>query len=172
MLHRFFAAVVGLALSVAVVAAGCQASTAAPTAQDAKQFLDEVNATFDRLYLDANRAGWVAQNFITVDSEAMDERGTQAVSDASSRFAKQAVRFDNVEVPADHIEAHEIKTAPAQVAEDRTEVTLEDDRERARVVARRRDGFRASRVDRHTCIARSATRSSRARDAIVSAANR
>src|SRR5262245_62185637 len=82
-LHRSFAAA-GLALSVAAVAAGCQASTAAPTAQDAKQFLDEVNATFDRLYLDANRAGWVAQNFITVDSEAMDARATQAVSDASS----------------------------------------------------------------------------------------
>ena len=74
MLHRSFAAA-GLALSVAVAAAGCQASTAAPTAQDAKQFLDEVNTTFDRLYLDANRAGWVAQNFITVDSEAMDARG-------------------------------------------------------------------------------------------------
>jgi peptidyl-dipeptidase A len=99
-LHRSFAAA-GLALSVAAVAAGCQASTAAPTAQDAKQFLDEVNATFDRLYLDGNRAGWVAQNFITVDSEALDARATQAVSDASSRFAKQAVRFDNVEVPTD-----------------------------------------------------------------------
>jgi peptidyl-dipeptidase A len=99
-LHRSFAAA-GLALSVAAVAAGCQASTAAPTAQDAKQFLDEVNATFDRLYLDGNRAGWVAQNFITVDSEALDARATQAVSDASSRFAKQAVRFDNIEVPAD-----------------------------------------------------------------------
>jgi peptidyl-dipeptidase A len=97
-LHRLFVAA-GLALSVA--AAGCQASTAAPTAQDAKQFLDEVNATFNRLWLDASRAGWVAQNFITTDTEAMDARATQAASDASSRFAKQAVRFDNVEVPAD-----------------------------------------------------------------------
>ena len=31
----------------------------------------------------------------------MDARATQAFSDAASRFAKQAVRFDNVEVPAD-----------------------------------------------------------------------
>ena len=83
-------AAAGLALSVAIVAAGCQASTAAPTAQDAKQFLDEVDAKFNLLYLDANRAGWVAQTFITVDSEAMDARATQAVSDASSLFAKQA----------------------------------------------------------------------------------
>jgi peptidyl-dipeptidase A len=99
-LHRLFVAV-GLALSIAVVTAGCQASTAAPTAQDAKKFLDEVNTTLDRLALDAGRAGWVAQNFITVDTEAMDARATQAISDAASRWAKQAVRFDDVEVPAD-----------------------------------------------------------------------
>ncbi len=99
-LHRLFVAA-GLALSIAVIIAGCQASTAAPTAQDAKQFLDEVDTTLNRLALDASRAGWVAQNFITVDTEAMDARATQAFSDASSRWAKQAVRFDNVEVPAD-----------------------------------------------------------------------
>jgi peptidyl-dipeptidase A len=99
-LHRLFVAA-ALALSIAVVIAGCQASTAAPTAQDAKKFLDEVNTTLDRLALDAGRAGWVAQNFITVDTEAMDARATQAISDAASRWAKQAVRFDNVEVPGD-----------------------------------------------------------------------
>jgi peptidyl-dipeptidase A len=99
-LHRLFVAA-ALALSIAVIIAGCQASTAAPTAQDAKKFLDEVNTTLDRLALDAGRAGWVAQNFITVDTEAMDARATQAISDAASRWAKQAVRFDNVEVPGD-----------------------------------------------------------------------
>ena len=99
-LHRLFVAA-ALALSIAVVIAGCQASTAAPTAQDAKKFLDEVNTTLDRLALDAGRAGWVAQNFITVDTEALDARATQAISDAASRWAKQAVRFDSVDVPAD-----------------------------------------------------------------------
>jgi len=99
-LHRVFVAA-ALALSIAVVTAGCQASTAAPTAQDAKKFLDEVDTTLNRLALDAGRAGWVGQNFITVDTEAMDARATQAISDAASRWAKQAVRFDNVEVPAD-----------------------------------------------------------------------
>ena len=100
MSHRLLVAV-GLAISIAALAAGCQASTAAPTAADAKQFLDEVDATFTRLSLEANRAGWVGQNFITVDTEAMDARATQAIADAASRFAKQAVRFDPVEVPAD-----------------------------------------------------------------------
>ena len=99
-MHRLFVAV-GLALSIAVITAGCQASTAAPTAQDAKQFLDEVDTTLTRLALDASRAGWVAQNFITEDTEALDARATQAFSDATSRCAKEAVRFDKVEVPAD-----------------------------------------------------------------------
>jgi peptidyl-dipeptidase A len=95
-------AAVGVALSIACLAAGCGSSTAAPpTVEDARKFLDEVDATFTRLSLDANRAGWVAQNFITTDTEAMDARATQALADASSRFAKQAVRFDSVEVPAD-----------------------------------------------------------------------
>jgi peptidyl-dipeptidase A len=94
--------VAGLAIAGAAVAVGCDsASTAPPTAADAKQFLDEVDATFTRLSIESNRAGWVAQNFITADTEAMDARASQAIADASSRFAKQAVRFDNVEVPAD-----------------------------------------------------------------------
>jgi len=99
-IHRLLVAG-GLALSVAIVAAGCQASTAAPTAADAKKFLDEVDVTATRLILDASRAGWVAQNFITADTEAMDARATQAFSDATSRWAKEAVRFDSVEVPGD-----------------------------------------------------------------------
>ena len=41
------------------------------------------------------------QNFITEDTEALDARATQAIADAASRFAKEAVRFDKVEVPAD-----------------------------------------------------------------------
>jgi peptidyl-dipeptidase A len=97
--HRLLLAL-GLAVSLATFA-GCQASTAAPTADDANKFLDEVDGSFTRLTLDAARAGWVAQNFITVDTEAMDARATQAYSDAASRFAKQAVRFDPVEVPAE-----------------------------------------------------------------------
>jgi hypothetical protein len=64
----------------------------------AKKVLDEVDASFTRLGLDASRAGWLAQNFITTDTDA---RATQALADASSRFAKEAVRFDIVEVPAD-----------------------------------------------------------------------
>jgi len=92
-----------LAASMASFAAcgGGGSSSAAPTPADATAFLDNVDTTFTRLSLDANRAGWVGQNFITTDTEALDARMTQAIADASSRFAKEAVRFDAVDVPAD-----------------------------------------------------------------------
>ena len=100
MSQRLCTAIGLMAATVLFVACG-RASTAAPTAADAKKFLDEADATFTRLSLDASRAGWVAQNFITTDTEALDARATQAIADASSRFAKEAVKFDRVEVPPD-----------------------------------------------------------------------
>ena len=90
--------VVIVSVSVVFAAACSRAATSAPTSADAAKFLDEVDRTFTRLSIESNRAGWVAQNFITVDTEAMDARGTQALADASSRFAKDAVRFDKIDV--------------------------------------------------------------------------
>jgi peptidyl-dipeptidase A len=75
--------------------------SSAPTADDAKAFLNDVNATVLRLGIAGSQAGWVAQNFITEDTEAMDSRATQAFSDAAAKFAKQAVRFDTLQLPAD-----------------------------------------------------------------------
>jgi peptidyl-dipeptidase A len=95
--HRVPAVIVSASL---ILAAGCSgAATTAPTSADAKKFLDEVDRAFTRLSIESNRAGWVAQNFITTDTEAMDARATQAIADASSRFAKEAVRFDKIDVP-------------------------------------------------------------------------
>ena len=41
--------------------------------------------TFNRLSLDANRAGWVGQNFITEDTEALDARRPRRRSPAAAR---------------------------------------------------------------------------------------
>ena len=72
-----------------------------PTTQDATAFLDDANATLLKLGVAGAQAGWVTQNFITEDTEAIDARATQAVTDATARLAKDAVRFDKVEMPAD-----------------------------------------------------------------------
>jgi peptidyl-dipeptidase A len=95
-------------LAGVVLAAGVACSVAAPgrtptppTADEAKTFLADANRTLLTLGIAAGQAGWVAQNFITQDTEALDARATQAGADAAARLAKDAVRFDAVTLPAD-----------------------------------------------------------------------
>src|SRR5215470_19586528 len=92
----------GLATAVALAAACSHGSTAAAvTAADAQQFLDNANATLLRLGVAQSRAGWVQQTYITDDTEAIAARANQEYLDAAARLAKEATRFDRVEVPSD-----------------------------------------------------------------------
>ena len=72
-----------------------------PSADDAKKFLDGANDTLLKLSVAGSQAGWVAQNFITDDTEALDARGTQQLADAGAKFAKESTRFDKMQLPAD-----------------------------------------------------------------------
>jgi peptidyl-dipeptidase A len=89
-----------IALTVAC-SSGSGTSTSSPTPAEAKQFLDTVNDTLKKLYVANAETGWVAQNFITDDTEAIDARATQAAADATAKYAKDSTRFDKVDVPAD-----------------------------------------------------------------------
>jgi peptidyl-dipeptidase A len=94
------------ALALAAIAAGActkrdDAAAAPPTAAEAKQFLDGVNDSMKRLEIEQNQAGWVQQNFITDDTEAIEARVNQRVTDAIAKYAKEAARFDKVDVPPD-----------------------------------------------------------------------
>jgi peptidyl-dipeptidase A len=51
-----------------------------------------------RLSNEANQAGWVQNTYITVDTEAMAARASAAYMTAVTRFAKEATRFDNVQL--------------------------------------------------------------------------
>jgi peptidyl-dipeptidase A len=100
-LERF---VPGLVLMLSVLAAACGGSetTAAPkSSDDAKQFLTNVNSTMLRLGIEAAQAGWVAQTYITDDTEALDARATQQVIEAIARYAKEAAAYNNIQVAAD-----------------------------------------------------------------------
>ncbi len=72
-----------------------------PASGDAGAFLETVDTTLLKLGIASAQAGWVAQNFITLDTEALDARATQALADAAARFAKDSVRFDGAAVSAD-----------------------------------------------------------------------
>jgi peptidyl-dipeptidase A len=101
MTSRLVPVAVLLAMALAVSTCAQRNSNPAPTAADAKRFLDTVNGTMERLLVEQNQAGWVQQTYITDDTEALQARVNQRVTDAIARFAKESVRFDRVEVPAD-----------------------------------------------------------------------
>ena len=48
-----------------------------PTPAEAKTFLDNANQTMQRLGILQSQAGWVAQNFITDDTEGISARINQ-----------------------------------------------------------------------------------------------
>ena len=79
-----------LALFAACTAIAPGGAPLGPTAAEAGTFLDTVNSTMLKLGIASAQAGWVAQNFITDDTEALDARATQAAADATAKFAKDS----------------------------------------------------------------------------------
>ena len=80
-----------------VVAFGCRSGgTAGTPTTDAKtvtQFLTEANENLLKLGNAANEAGWVQDNFITVDTQAISARANEAYVNAVTDYAKRAARF-------------------------------------------------------------------------------
>jgi len=82
-----------------VAASSCRGAGGAPSPEEARAFLREANGTILRLSNEANQAGWVQNTYITVDTEAIAARANAAFMTAVTRFAKDATRFDHVELP-------------------------------------------------------------------------
>ena len=95
MATRFLATVLSLVL---VASAGCRRAEAPGTAGGTETgsvttFLNDANATLLKLSNAANEAGWVQDNFITVDTQAISARATEALVNAATDYAKRAARF-------------------------------------------------------------------------------
>jgi peptidyl-dipeptidase A len=98
-----------LVLASVLVVAACSrgtapdsaASSANATPADAVQFLTNVNDTMKRLGVEAGQAGWTYSTYITPDTEALNARANQNYIEAVARFAKEATRFDKVDLPPD-----------------------------------------------------------------------
>jgi peptidyl-dipeptidase A len=93
-----------LTLSTALALAtslSCRAASPAPTAADVKTFLASANETMRVLGVEMNRAGWVQQNFITEDTQALNARANQEFIDAIARLAKESTTYNQTVVPAD-----------------------------------------------------------------------
>jgi len=73
----------------------------APTAAEAKAFVDAAEAKLLELAVEASRAGWVQSTYITDDTEILAAKANERAINAGVEYAKQAVRFDKMKLPDD-----------------------------------------------------------------------
>ncbi len=81
-------------------ASAADASTP-PTAEEARAFLEGVDAELRRLWTTRDRASWVNQNFITDDTELLAAQAEEATSAYVSRAILASRRFKDVALPPD-----------------------------------------------------------------------
>jgi len=101
LVHRRLRAFV-MAGSVAlgcVIVVSAQSGAGAPTAAEARTFLDEVNRELLRLINYGNRTGWVQSTYITPDTELLNAQANEQLTNAITKYAKAARRFDQVTLP-------------------------------------------------------------------------
>jgi peptidyl-dipeptidase A len=72
-----------------------------PTAADAKRFIEQAETRLLDLWIKSGHASWVAENFITDDTEAINADADQAVKAATAELANQAKKFDKLQLPPD-----------------------------------------------------------------------
>nr|WP_275938171.1 M2 family metallopeptidase [Sorangium cellulosum] len=68
---------------------------------EAQAFLAGVDRDLRRLRLQAARAGWINQTFITDDTDALSASAEEASMEYLNRTMKAARRFDGLALPAD-----------------------------------------------------------------------
>jgi peptidyl-dipeptidase A len=76
-------------------------SQPAPTAADAQEFMNRVEAQLADLSVKVQRASWVQENFITDDTQAMAADAIDQVTAVTTDLVEQAKRFDGLTLPPD-----------------------------------------------------------------------
>jgi peptidyl-dipeptidase A len=74
---------------------------AGPTAEQAQDFIQSAESELDRLYTKAERAAWLQSTYIVHDSEVLAAETQEKAYSRHTELAKQAVRFDGLELPED-----------------------------------------------------------------------
>ncbi|MEO8027609.1 MAG: M2 family metallopeptidase [Bryobacteraceae bacterium] len=89
-------------LSALLLTAPCAfPQSAPPTVAEARKFLNHVEEKLLETANEASRASWVQSNFITDDTEALSALASERAIQATIGFAKEARRFDKVQLPPD-----------------------------------------------------------------------
>jgi peptidyl-dipeptidase A len=75
------------------------AAPSAPTAAQARDFMDKAEAELLQLSSNAQQAAWVEQNFITGDTEAIAARENERVIARTTELVERAKRFEGLALP-------------------------------------------------------------------------
>ena len=73
----------------------------APTVAGARRFVARAESTLDALSVKASRADWVANTFITFDTEELTAQASEAYAVATRDLAMEARRYERMRLPAD-----------------------------------------------------------------------
>ena len=128
-MERSAAAILGIGL--AALASACERTAPGPGPQPAsvagaRSFIEQGEASLLRSWIEAERASWVQENFITPDTEAIAAEAQRRKIAATVDLARESTRFDGVDLPADlRRKLHLLRTSlplvappdPAQQAE-------------------------------------------------------
>jgi peptidyl-dipeptidase A len=68
----------------------------APTAEEAKAFIGQVNEELRKLWVDSERTSWVKSTYITHDTETLAAQSQERVMEYLARKIKESRRFENV----------------------------------------------------------------------------
>ncbi|HEX6199663.1 MAG TPA: M2 family metallopeptidase, partial [Thermoanaerobaculia bacterium] len=72
-----------------------------PTPEEAAEFVAEAEARLLELAIDAERHAWIQATYITYDSELLAAQANERLTEAVVRYATEAARYDDLELPAD-----------------------------------------------------------------------
>jgi len=92
--------VIGVLIVVVLTAAPVVASSG-PTLEEAEVFMTDAEESLLRVWVDAERAAWVQATYITDDTEIIAAQAQERAILLAVRLAKEATRFDGVEMPAE-----------------------------------------------------------------------
>ncbi|MBI3668231.1 MAG: M2 family metallopeptidase [Acidobacteria bacterium] len=76
-------------------------AAAAPTVEEARRFVEQAEKRLLELWIKQGRADWVAQNFITDDTESISAEADKEVKAETAELAAAARRFDKLKLPDD-----------------------------------------------------------------------
>ena len=97
----FSAASVALAQDAPAQAASAQTVAAKPTVAEALAFIDHAEQELNTLGIDAARAAWVEETYITDDTVALEAAANDRVIARQTELIGEARRFDGLALPPD-----------------------------------------------------------------------